>query len=118
MTARAQAQNAADAGALAGAVALVFNNYNEPDADRPAVQSAINAAQANKVIGGRRSDRAGRRDVSARSDRTATNRVQVEVYRTAARGNAVPTLIGPFFGVNDGRHHAPPRRPRRRRPTR
>src|SRR5438128_6416561 len=51
MTARTQAQNAADSGALAGAVALVANSYTDRSATGPAVLSAINAAQANRVIG-------------------------------------------------------------------
>ena len=51
MTARNQAQNAADAGALAGATALAFNNFNDHSANGPAVQSAINTAKANSVIG-------------------------------------------------------------------
>ena len=37
MTARSQAQNAADAGALAGAVALAFNDYNDRTTTGPAV---------------------------------------------------------------------------------
>ena len=37
MTARAQTQNAADAGALAGAVALVQNSYSDRSASGPAV---------------------------------------------------------------------------------
>src|SRR5580765_6209223 len=51
MTARSQAQNSADAGALAGATALVFNSYTDRSAGGPAVQSAINAARANAVMG-------------------------------------------------------------------
>ena len=35
MTARSQAQNAADAGALAGATALVFDDYDDRSATRP-----------------------------------------------------------------------------------
>ena len=34
MTARNQAQNSADAGALAGAIALVFNDYDDRSAER------------------------------------------------------------------------------------
>ena len=34
MTSRSQAQNSADAGALAGATALVFNNYDDRTTDR------------------------------------------------------------------------------------
>ena len=51
MTARSQAQNAADSGALAGAVALVFNSFTDRSAGGPAVQGAVNAAQSNVVIG-------------------------------------------------------------------
>src|SRR6266853_4189866 len=50
MMARSQAQNAADAGALAGATALVFNSFNDRTASGPAVLSAINTAQANQVM--------------------------------------------------------------------
>src|SRR6266851_3385586 len=51
MNARSQAQNAADAGALAGAVALIYNDFNDRSSSGPAVQSAINTALANKVSG-------------------------------------------------------------------
>ena len=50
MTARSQAQNSADAGALAGAVALVFDDYTDRTPTGPAVQSAIEAATANRVM--------------------------------------------------------------------
>jgi hypothetical protein len=98
MTARSQAQNAADAGALAGAVALVFNDASNHSSDGPAVQGALNAAEANQVIHGAvsilPSDVAFPTDASGVSDR-----VQVNVYRTSARNNPVPTLIGPMFGI-------------------
>jgi hypothetical protein len=97
MMARSQAQNAADAGALAGAVALVFNDFNNRSASGPAVQSAISAAQANQVVHGTVSVNAG--DVTFPTGPSGNNRVQVTVRRTTERGNAVPTLIGPFFGV-------------------
>jgi hypothetical protein len=38
-------------------------------------------------------------DVTFPAGPTGNNRVQVTVRRTADRNNAVPTLIGPFFGV-------------------
>ena len=41
MTARSQAQNSADAGALSGAVALAFNDFNNRNAGGPAVSAAI-----------------------------------------------------------------------------
>jgi Flp pilus assembly protein TadG len=98
MTARSQAQNAADSGALAGVVALVFNDYDNRTSTGPAVQSAIGAALENQVIRG---------DVSVTPEDVtfptgpsgANNRVQVTVRRTSERLNPVPTLIGPFFGV-------------------
>ena len=52
MTARSQAQNAADAGALAGAVALAKNSWTDRTATGPAVQGAISTAKSNVVIGG------------------------------------------------------------------
>jgi Flp pilus assembly protein TadG len=98
MTARGQAQNAADAGALAGAVALVQNSYTDRSPSGPAVQSAINTARSNKVMAGVPSVASG--DVTFPVGPSgASNRVQVQVYRTAPRGNAVPTLMGSFFGV-------------------
>src|SRR5574339_173473 len=51
MTARSQAQNAADAGALAGATSLAFDDYYDRSATGPAVTHAIAASVANKVIG-------------------------------------------------------------------
>src|ERR687892_2813241 len=50
MTARSQAQTAADAGALAGATALVFDDFDDRSAGGPAVQSAINTALFNTVM--------------------------------------------------------------------
>lgn len=98
MTARSQAQNAADAGAHAGAVALVFNDYSDRSASGPAVQSAMNAARANTVIGGVPS--VGAADVTFPTDPSGEpNRVRVQVFRTGPRGNAVPTLMGAVFGV-------------------
>ncbi|HYM25357.1 MAG TPA: pilus assembly protein TadG-related protein [Vicinamibacterales bacterium] len=98
MTARSQAQNAADAGALAGATALVFNSYTDRSAGGPAVQGAINASRANQVMAAAPSVVPA--DVTFPNDPSGQpNRVQVQVYRTTARSNAVPTLIGAIFGV-------------------
>ncbi len=92
MTSRNQAQNAADAGALAGATALVFNDYDNRTASGPAVTHAIEAAKGNDVMGA---------DVAVEPDDVefptdeagAANRVRVTVYRTADRGNPVSTLV-------------------------
>jgi Flp pilus assembly protein TadG len=97
MTARNQAQNSADAGALAGATALVYDNYNDRRATGPAVTNALNAARANRVMYGQVSVNPA--DVLFLNDPSGQNdRVKVTVYRQAARGNAVSTLIARFFG--------------------
>jgi Putative Flp pilus-assembly TadE/G-like len=99
MTARSQAQNSADAGALSGAVALYFDDYNDRSSGGPAVQSALAAARGNEVI-------AQNVDVQPAdvtfptSPSGLNNRVHVHVYRTAQRGNPVATMMGKFFGVS------------------
>jgi Flp pilus assembly protein TadG len=98
MTARSQAQNSADAGALAGATALVYDDFDDRSATGPAVTSAINTAKGNDVM---------RSDVSVTpadvtfpvSPSGASDRVRVRVFRTGDRSNPVATLIGPIFGV-------------------
>jgi hypothetical protein len=98
MTARTQAQTSADAGALAGAVALAFNNFNDRTPSGPAVQGAMNAALANQIIGGPVSITSS--DVTFPNDPSGQpTRVQVNVFRTANRSNPVPTLMGQVFGV-------------------
>ena len=98
MTARSQAQNAADAGALAGAVALAFDDYDNRSAAGPAVRSAVNTATENTVMHDAVSVLSS--DVTFPLSPTGeNNRVRVDVYRTETRTNAVPTLIGPLFGV-------------------
>jgi hypothetical protein len=99
MTARSQAQNSADAGALAGAVALVQNSYTDRSPSGPAVQSAVMTARENSVLHDDVVVEPG--DVSfPNGPGGANNRVRVQVYRTAARSNsAIPTLVGRFFGV-------------------
>src|SRR5436305_13935573 len=51
MNSRSQAQNAADAGALAGAAGLAFNNWTDRSPTGPAVRGAGNTALANQVGG-------------------------------------------------------------------
>ena len=98
MTARSQAQNAADSGALAGATALVFNSYTDRSPSGPAVQSAINSARTNNVMGS--APAVAPADVTFPNDLNGQpNRVRVNVWRNSAHANAVPTLIGPIFGV-------------------
>ena len=98
MTARSQAQNSADAGALAGATALMYDDFDDRTASGPAVTSAIKAAQFNDVMAG---------DVSVTPDDVQfpndemgqPNRVQVTVYRRGDRGNPLSTHIAQFFGI-------------------
>jgi hypothetical protein len=99
MTARNQAQNSADAGALAGAVALAFNSFSNRTPTGPAVQSALSGAKANLVVGEPVS--IDPTDVTFPVGPTgASNRVQVWVYRTTLRDNAVDTLMGRVFGLD------------------
>lgn len=104
MTARSQAQNSADAGALAGATALLYDSWTDRSPSGPAVTNAINAATANRVM----KDASGNGgvvsvtpdDVEFLNDpQGQPNRVKVTVRRTAQRGNPVSTLIAQYFGV-------------------
>ena len=105
MTARSQAQNSADAGALAGATALLYDDWNNRTPSGPAVTSAIAAATANRVM----KDASGNggivsvkpSDVEFLNDPAGQpNRIKVTVRRTAQTGNAVPTLMAQYFGVS------------------
>jgi hypothetical protein len=97
MTARTQTQNAADGGALGGAIALALDSFDDRSAGGPAVQSAINTALENRVLGA---------PVAVEpSDVTfpvapsgEANRVHVAVFRTAARNNPLSTFIAAVFG--------------------
>jgi len=98
MSARSQAQNAADAGALAGAVALAYDDWDDRTATGPAVVHAIATAKGNKVQGADVSVEAG--DIEFLNDPAGEpNRVRVTVHRSAARGNPVSTLIAQYFGI-------------------
>jgi Flp pilus assembly protein TadG len=98
MTARNQAQNSADAGALAGATALLYDNYDDRSASGPAVTSAIAAATGNEVMA--KSVSVLPDDVTFPLDPSGdNNRIKVTVRRTASRGNPVSTLIAQYFGM-------------------
>jgi Flp pilus assembly protein TadG len=98
MTARSQAQNAADAGALSGAIALVRDSYTNRSASGPVVQSAINTGKANivmeELVDIQPSDVTFPLDPSGEA-----NRVRVDVFRTLSRNNPLATLIGSLLGV-------------------
>lgn len=98
MTARAQAQNSADAAALAGATALAFDDGTDRSASGPAVTSAVQTGLRNQVLGANVS--VGPADVTFLSDPNGvSDRVQVRVYRTSQRGNPIPTWLGGIFGI-------------------
>jgi Flp pilus assembly protein TadG len=100
MTARAQAQTAADAGALAGAIALAIDDFDDRSATGPAVLAAVNTSVQNVVL---------KEGVSVEpADVTfpvapsgESNRVRVGVYRTAQRNNPLSTFIMSVFGMTD-----------------
>ena len=98
MTARNQAQNSADAGALAGAVALYYEDYDDRTATGPAVTSALDSARQNQVMSGQVSVEPA--DVEFPNDPGGNpSRVRVTVYRNAARGNPMATMIARYFGM-------------------
>jgi Flp pilus assembly protein TadG len=99
MTARSQAQNSADAGALAGATALVFDNYTDRSASGPAVTNAIATSQANQVMAAQVSVKPTDVEFLTAPSTGLQDRVKVSVRRTASRGNPVATMIAKYFGM-------------------
>ncbi|HEX6464349.1 MAG TPA: pilus assembly protein TadG-related protein, partial [Vicinamibacterales bacterium] len=98
MTSRNQAQNSADASALAGATALVFDDWNDRSPSGPAVQNALTAAGQNQVMAGNVAITAS--DVVFLDDPAGNHdRVKSSVYRDSAHGNPMSTLIAQYFGV-------------------
>jgi Flp pilus assembly protein TadG len=106
---RGQAQNAADAGALAGAVAMAFdaNGWTDRSATGPARTSARQMAVTNWVMG-------QAPNVNMASDVFFTDQpadmcpadangntpcIRVDVYRNQARGNPLPSIFGQAFGI-------------------
>jgi Flp pilus assembly protein TadG len=99
MTARSQAQNAADGGALAGAIALALDDFDDRTAAGPAVSAAVSVAQRNGVIGEDVS--VGPADVTfPAAPNGQFNRVRVEVFRTEERANPLTTFITAVFGMD------------------
>ncbi len=104
--ARAQAQSAADAGALAGATALVYDNETDFSVNGPAYRSASQVAAANAVFGGTHGVEVFV-DPSATWDppkptvcQTYGGCVQVNVYQDGTHGSALlPTYFAQAFGV-------------------
>lgn len=90
VTARTEAQAAADLGAIAGAQILAL----APDDSSTAVATALQYANRNDVRGALADVRP--EDVTAD---LALSRVYVDVRRIQARDNAIPTFFARVFGV-------------------
>jgi Flp pilus assembly protein TadG len=96
---RAQAQNAADAGALAGATALAFDD--QVNVQGYADLNARSAAQTNTVLGDVAATTVNSRFVTTPPicALSKPNCVQVTVYRDNGHGNPLPVYFAPIFGV-------------------
>ncbi len=99
--ARGEAQNAADAGAMAGAVALNYDSATDTSDTGPAKLSALKAAHTNLVAG-----QAPAVDVATDinfvtcPDGTpAPACIRVDVYRDADHGNPLPVWFGAIVGL-------------------
>jgi Flp pilus assembly protein TadG len=105
---RNQAQNSADSGALAGAVALALDSFTDHSDTGPAKVAAQKFAQSNYVFG-EQPDVNITTDVRFYSDDPAAfpalcsndDCVRVDVYRNQTRGNPLPTIFGWLVGVQD-----------------
>lgn len=96
---RREAQNAADAGAMAGAIALAYDDATDLSATGPAKQSALTMATSNLVWGEAPA-------VDPNIDITfptcpdgTSSCVRVDVHRTVERGNALPMFFGHLVGL-------------------
>ena len=100
---RRQAQNAADAGALAGAIALAFDNWSNRTDSGPAKTFAYQATQQN-WIWGKAPAVSITNDVTfptVPADQCAdTSCVRVNVYRNVPAGNPLPVLFGGAIGLS------------------
>jgi Flp pilus assembly protein TadG len=109
MVGRNQAQNAADGGALAGAIAMAFDvdGWTDREPTGPARAAALQTATSNFVWG-------EAPDVDVATDVFFTNQpaamcppgangltpcIRVDVYRNQVRGNPLPALFGLAFGL-------------------
>ena len=90
---RRQAQNAADAAALAGAVARGYDNYDDPDS--VAEESATQVAAVNLIW-----NEAGVPVVSHSCPGGGPGCTRVDVYRDADHGNPIDMLFGPILGIS------------------
>ena len=106
---RGQAQNAADAGALAGAVARAWDDKDDP----PVLAASPRRRPCSWPPANQRVGHGGRRechvDVSDRRDRHSASRV--DVYRNGEFGSAICRSSSPRCSASASRACAPRRRP-------
>jgi hypothetical protein len=105
---RNQAQNAADAGALAGAAALAFDDFDDRTDSGPAKVAAHRFARANAVFGAQ-----PKVDIATDIRFYTGNEgafpaicsnddcIRVDVYRNQTGGNALPTFFGFLVNVDE-----------------
>lgn len=102
MTARSQAQNSADAAALAGAISLAFDSWDDRSPTGPAVTNAIKYGKQNLVQKGDVSITP--EDIEFPIDPVSgeANRVKATVWRAGGHAGTKPvdTLIAQYFGVS------------------
>ena len=100
--ARDEAQSAADAAALAGAEEFVTSGYTSGAVDSNTVTTLVTqqaiAVGAEDMVGGQAAQVLSS-DVSVDVSVPNNPRVTVTVGRSAARGNALPTLFAKIFGI-------------------
>ena len=104
--ARTQSQHAADAGALAGATALAFDDFDDRTVTGPARVAAHTFAQSNPVWG-EVPDVDIATDVRFYPDDPSAfppscsddSCIRVDVFRNQARGNPLPMWFGNLLGV-------------------
>jgi len=104
---RNQAQNAADAGALAGATAFAFDSTDDSDTG-PAKQSALAVALSNVIWGETPSVELAQGDVKICPTEVGCGPatcvagakcIRVDVYRNTARSNPLPMFFGSLVGL-------------------
>jgi Putative Flp pilus-assembly TadE/G-like len=105
--ARRQAQNSADAAALAGAIALAYDDPTDFSDTGPAKETAYAVSQQNVVWGAPPSVTIST-DIQILCptgcalpcpDGSSNTCVRVDVYRDAPHGNALPTFFGQMIGI-------------------
>jgi Putative Flp pilus-assembly TadE/G-like len=103
-SARAEAQRAADAAALAGASVFVSSSCTSSGSGACTQQESAAAAEAvqvaNQNLVGGNNPNTQTSDVTFDMSASSDPRISVTVQRSTSHGNALPTFFGKIFGVN------------------